>query len=134
MKDVQKVVASIGKGQNIMVQGLIARGYNEGFKDGADDAREASFRAGFLAGVKQAIEESPAYQAGFADGIAFANDLVTKCTFCVLHDHFKFGAGRISRLSEELLKMYDTTLHPADLTEKLASFGVHTNCFVDTEE
>lgn len=120
----KEAVSLIGKGQSIIVQGLIARAWTEGFKQGAEDAKAAAFRAGFADGVKQAVAQSDGYQAGFADGISFANELASCCTWLALHDAFGFGGIRLARFNTALKAIYDTTLHPADLKDRLAAIGI----------
>lgn len=130
----QETVAAIGKGQTFIVHGLIAKGYTEGYKQGAIDARDGAFKAGFADGVKQAVSASPAYKAGVADGVAFANALMSSCFYVALNKVFKFGPVRFERLNNELLKIYDNTLSPAELRERLAKIGVVTNFFDDLME
>lgn len=130
----KEAVSIIGKGQTFIIQGLIAKAYTEGYKQGAIDARDGAYRSGYAEGVKKAIAESPAYQAGVQDGVTFANSLLSSCVYIVLHDEFGFGAGRITRLNEALIPLYDTTLTPAELRKRLAEFGVMTNCFDELSE
>lgn len=125
----KEMLATIGKDQNFIVHGLLAKAYTEGYKQGAIDARDGAYKAGFTDGVKKAIAESPAYLAGVQDGVTFTNNLMSSCFYIALHKAFKFGAGRIARLNEELIPLYDKTLSPAELREELASFGVMTNYF-----
>lgn len=130
----KEAVSIIGKGQTFIIQGLIAKAYIEGYKQGAIDARDGAYKSGYADGVKKAIAESPAYNAGVEDGVSFANSLLSSCVYVVLHDEFGFGAGRITRLNESLRALYDTTLTPAELRERLAKFGVMTNSFDDLLE
>lgn len=130
----KEAVSIIGKGQTFITQGLIAKAYIEGYKQGAIDARDGAYKSGYADGVKKAIAESPAYNAGVEDGVSFTNSLLSSCVYVVLHDEFGFGAGRITRLNESLRALYDTTLTPAELRERLAKFGVVTNSFDDLLE
>lgn len=130
----QEAVATLGRGQSFIVQGLIAKAFTEGFKQGANEARNSAYKSGYTDGVKKAIAESPAYNAGVTDGVSFANSLLSSCMYIVLHDEFGFGAGRITRLNEALIPLYDTTLTPAELRERLAKIGVMTNSFDDLLE
>lgn len=125
----QEAVATIGKGQTFIVQALIAQAFTEGFKQGAAEARNGAFKSGFAEGVKQAIKESPAYRAGLQDGVEFSNELLSSCFFIALHEVFGFGATRIIRLQEAMKPIYEKTLSPAELRERLASFGMTTNYF-----
>lgn len=125
----QEAVATIGKGQNFIVQGLIAKAFTEGFKQGANETRNGAFKSGFAEGVKQAIKESPAYRAGVQDGVEFSNELLSSCFYIALNKVFKFGPVRMERLNNELIPMYDKTLSPAELRERLAKFGMTTNYF-----
>ena len=125
----QEAIATIGKGQTFIVHGLLAKAYTEGYKQGAIDARDGAFKSGFAEGVKQAIQDSKAYKAGVADGITFANTLMSSCFYLALNKAFKFGPVRIERLNNELLPLYDKTLSPAELRERLAKIGIETNYF-----
>ena len=125
----KEMLATIGKDQNFIVQGLLAKAYNEGYKQGAIDARDGAFKSGFTEGVKQAIKESPAYRAGLQDGVEFSNELLSSCFYIALHEEFGFGATRIIRLQEAMKPIYDKTLSPIELRERLASFGMTTNYF-----
>lgn len=125
----KEMLATIGKDQNFIVHGLLAKAYTEGYKQGAIDARDGAYKAGFTDGVKKAIAESPAYRAGVQDGVEFANELLSSCFYIALHKAFKFGPVRIQRLNDELIPLYDKTLSPAELRERLASFGMTTNYF-----
>lgn len=125
----KEMLATIGKDQNFIVLGLLAKAYTEGYKQGAIDARDGAFKSGFTEGVKQAIKESPAYRAGAQDGVEFANELLSSCFYIALHETFGFGATRLIRLEEAIKPLYDQTLSPAELRERLASFGMTTNYF-----
>lgn len=125
----KEMLATIGKDQNFIVHGLLAKAYTEGYKQGAIDARDGAFKSGFTEGVKQAIKESPAYQAGVQDGVEFANELLSSCFYIALNKVFKFGPVRMERLNNELIPLYDQTLSPAELRERLANFGMTTNYF-----
>lgn len=125
----KEMLATIGKDQNFIVQGLLAKAYTEGYKQGAIDARDGAYKSGYADGVKKAIAESPAYNAGIADGVTFANNLMSACFYIVLHDEFGFGAKRFIRLNEALIPLYDKTLSPAELRERLEKIGVMTNYF-----
>ena len=125
----KEMLATIGKDQNFIVQGLLAKAYTEGYKQGAIDARDGAFKAGFTEGVKQAIKESPAYRAGIQDGVEFSNELLSSCFYIALHETFGFGATRLIRLEEAMKPLYDQTLSPHELRERLAKFGMTTNYF-----
>lgn len=125
----QEVVNIIGKGQTFIVQGLIAKAFTEGFKQGSKETRDGAFKSGFTEGVKRAIKASPAYRAGLQDGVEFSNELLSSCFYIALHEEFGFGATRLIRLQEALEPLYDKTLTPTELRERLASFGMTTNYF-----
>ena len=125
----QEAIATIGKGQTFIVQGLIAKAFAEGFKQGAIETRNIAFKSGFTEGVKQAIKESPAYRAGLQDGVEFSNELLSSCFYIALNKVFHFGPVRMERLNNELIPLYDKTLSPAELRERLAAFGMTTNYF-----
>lgn len=125
----KEAIATIGSGQSFIVQGLIAKAYTEGFKQGANETRNGAFKSGFTEGVKQAIKESPTYRAGLQDGVEFSNELLSSCFYIALHEAFGFGATRLIRLQEAMKPLYDKTLSPAELRERLASFGMTTNYF-----
>lgn len=125
----KEMLATIGKDQNFIVQGLLAKAYTEGYKQGALDAKDGAFKAGFTEGVKQAIKASPAYRAGVQDGVEFSNELLSSCFYIALHETFGFGATRLIRLEEAMKPLYDQTLSPHELRERLAKFGMTTNYF-----
>ena len=125
----QEMLAKVGKGQNFMVLNLLTQAYNEGFKAGAEEARDAAFKAGYTEGVKKAIGESPAYLAGITDGIDYTVCKMHGCICAVLHDRYRFGHVRLARTSDDLFNLFNTTLHPADLRERLAKIGVNLNAY-----